>query len=144
MRLKRIENYCPLQTVRRRWADRWKLIEEPVLRSYVFVRIEANEELAVLTTSGVVNFVKWLGTPAIIRHEEIEQMKDFLEYNKKVKVEIAPLVNHTVRVIYGSLTGYEGKVIETKNRTVKLELNSLGISLVAEVETAQIDLIPTR
>lgn len=139
---KRIENYCPLHNVRRRWADRWKVIEEPVLLSYVFVRIERKDFIPVLRTSGVVNFVKWLGMPAWIRDEEMEEMKNFLHRHKEVKVESGPSVNDMVRVVGGSLAGHEGTVIETKNKTVKLVLRSLGIHLVAEVETTLINLIP--
>jgi transcription antitermination factor NusG len=38
---KGIESYCPLNKVRRRWSDRTKTIEEPLFKSYVFVKTDA-------------------------------------------------------------------------------------------------------
>jgi transcription antitermination factor NusG len=37
---KGIESYCPLNKVRRKWSDRIKTIEEPLFKSYVFVKID--------------------------------------------------------------------------------------------------------
>ena len=35
-----IESWCPVQKKERQWSDRKKIIEEPLFRSYVFVKIE--------------------------------------------------------------------------------------------------------
>ncbi|MGZ4023417.1 MAG: transcription termination/antitermination NusG family protein, partial [Flavisolibacter sp.] len=56
---KQIENYCPLNRVRRQWSDRVKIIEEPLFKSYVFVKIEDEDRSLVRMTNGVVNFVYW-------------------------------------------------------------------------------------
>ena len=40
---KGIEVYCPLNKVRRKWSDRIKTIEEPLFKSYVFVKIKDEE-----------------------------------------------------------------------------------------------------
>jgi transcription antitermination factor NusG len=37
---KGIESYCPLNKVRRKWSDRIKVVEEPLFKSYIFVRVE--------------------------------------------------------------------------------------------------------
>ena len=62
---KGIESYCPLNKVRRKWSDRIKTIEEPLFKSYVFVRIADEERTPVRMTNGVVNFVYWNGKPAL-------------------------------------------------------------------------------
>jgi transcription antitermination factor NusG len=80
---KGIESYCPLNKVRRKWSDRIKTIEEPLFKSYVFVRIRDDERSNVRMTSGVVNFVYWDGKPALIRDKEIQNIRRFLdEYEK--------------------------------------------------------------
>ena len=34
-----IEHYLPIQTVKRRWSDRIKEVQVPVVNGYIFVRI---------------------------------------------------------------------------------------------------------
>src|SRR6476469_136631 len=101
---KGIESYCPLNKVRRKWSDRIKTIEEPLFKSYVFVKIDEEERSNVRMTNGVVNFVYWNGKPAIIREKEIQTIKRFLdEYEnvEVVKMEIGP--DDRVRVTAGPM-----------------------------------------
>ncbi|MEN9685553.1 MAG: hypothetical protein RLZZ28_1339, partial [Bacteroidota bacterium] len=75
---KGLESWCPLQKIERQWSDRKKIVEEPLFKSYVFVHIDAAEKTKVLTTDGVLNFVYYLGKPAVIKTEEIELIKKYL------------------------------------------------------------------
>jgi transcription antitermination factor NusG len=76
---KGIEAYCPLNKVRRKWSDRIKTVEEPLFKSYVFVKIKDEDRTNVRMTNGVVNFVYWNGKPAIIKEKEIQTIKRFLD-----------------------------------------------------------------
>src|SRR6185369_1134152 len=73
-----IESYCPLNKVHKQWSDRVKLVEEPLFKSYVFVHIPKNGQAAVRLVNGVLNFVYWLGKPAVIKQVEIDRIKRFL------------------------------------------------------------------
>ena len=64
---KGIEAYCPLNKVRRKWSDRMKTIEEPLFKSYVFVKVEDAGMTEVRFVDGVLNYVYWNGKPAIVR-----------------------------------------------------------------------------
>src|SRR5436305_10048529 len=75
---KGIESWCPLQKVERQWSDRKKIINDPIFKSYVFVRIKPEERLPVLQTEGVLNFVHFLGKPAVIKDEEVANIKSYL------------------------------------------------------------------
>src|SRR3954462_4857025 len=83
---KKIESYCPLNKVRRKWSDRIKTVEEPLFKSYVFVKIDDAERSNVRMTNGVVNFVYWNGKPAVIREKEIQTIKRFLNEYEQVEV----------------------------------------------------------
>jgi transcription antitermination factor NusG len=83
---KGIESYCPLNKVHRKWSDRIKLIDEPLFKSYVFVKVNEDEKTAVRMTQGVVNFIYWLGKPAIIKEKEIVTIKKFLNDHHDVEV----------------------------------------------------------
>ena len=136
---KEIESYCPLNKVRRKWSDRIKIIEEPLFKSYVFVKIAEEDRSKVRMTHGVVNFVYWNGKPAIIKEKEIQTIKRFLdEYEnvEVVKMDFEP--EDRVRVISGPMMDQEGKIIEVKNKTVKLCIDSLGYMLIAYIDKSKL------
>lgn len=139
---RRVENFCPLNKVVRQWADRRKTIFEPLFTSYVFVRATEQEHLAIKQTDGVLNLVYWLGSPAIIRDEEIEAIKNFLHVHTDVRLEkIAVNISDRVRITDGVLVHREGEVLEVKNKTVKLFLPSLGYTILAEVAKDKIEVL---
>lgn len=75
---KGIESYCPVKKVRRKWSDRIKTLEEPIFRSCVFVRIEADQKTTIRLTEGVVNFLYDKGKPAVVKGKDIEHLRKFL------------------------------------------------------------------
>jgi transcription antitermination factor NusG len=142
---KQVETYCPLNKVVRQWADRKKLVQEPLFTSYVFVHTNAPEQLTVKQTDGVLNFVYWLGQPAVIKDEEIDAVRQFLDEYHDVQLEkIGVNMNDRVKISDGPLMAREGNVIEVRNRTVKVQLPSLGYALTAEVDKANVEIISTN
>ena len=139
---KSVSNYCPLNRVIRQWADRKKTVHEPLFTSYVFIHACEAEHLTIKQTDGVLDFVYWLGKPAVIRNEEMDTLKSFLDDNYNVRLEkIKVNINDKVRIMSGPLMLREGEVLEVKNKTVKVFLPSLGYAMVAEVRTAEVEII---
>lgn len=139
---KKIENFCPLNKVVRQWADRKKAVYEPLFTCYVFVYISEQEQLAIKQTEGILNFVYWLGKPAIIKNEEIDEVKRFLNEHENVKLEkIDVNVKDKVRITAGPLMQREGDVVQISNNTVKVHLPSLGYAIVAEVKKGDVEII---
>lgn len=137
---KKIENYCPLNRVHRQWSDRKKVVLEPLFTSYVFIRISEADQLAVRQTEGVLNFVYWLGKPAMVREDEIEIIKRFLNDHDNVQVEKAFVgLNDHVRVVNGPLMMREGQVVEVRHKSVKVLLPTLGYTLIAEIEKSNLE-----
>jgi transcription antitermination factor NusG len=129
---KQIENYCPIQRLERNWSDRKKIILEPLFKSYVLVRLAPKAHIPVLQTDGVIGFVTFQGKPAVIRDEEIDIVKQFLQDYEHIQVErIDVNVNDEVTIIHGPLMQQTGQVMEVNNRMVKVMLPSLGFALVA-------------
>jgi transcription antitermination factor NusG len=140
---KHIESYCPLNKMVRQWADRKKLVLEPLFTSYVFVHTTPQEHLAIKQTDGILNFVYWLGQPAVIRDEEIDAVKQFLDEYHNVQLEKINVNMHDrVRISSGPLMAREGDVIEVRSKTVKVQLPTLGYALTAEVEKTNVEVIP--
>jgi transcription antitermination factor NusG len=139
---KKVEVYCPLNKVQKQWADRKKVVLEPLFASYVFVYITEQEHLSIKQTDGVVNFVYWLNRPAVIRNEEIDTIKKFLNEYDHVTVERTQVnLNDRVRIINGPLMMWEGHVVEIRTNTVKITLPSLGQTLVAEIRKENLETI---
>lgn len=135
LRQKGIESWCPVQKIQRQWSDRKKIIEDPVFKSYVFVRITDDERLRVLQTEGVLNFVHYLGKPAVIREEEIDAIKSYLlEKDAKISVEsLREFREHDKVVIkHGIFMDNTGSVLRAGNKKVYIKLESLGQVMIVE------------
>jgi transcription antitermination factor NusG len=134
-----IENFCPLK---RQWNGRKKVVLEPLFNSYVFVQITDTDIQHIRMTDSVVNFVYWLGKPAVIRDEEIEIMKRFMNEYANVKLEKISLdVNDKVRLIGIAPADTKANIVSVKNNIVKIILPSLGYMMLAEVEKSNIEII---
>lgn len=134
-----LESYCPLNKVRRKWSDRMKIVEEPLFKSYVFVKVKDEDRTVVRMTPGVINFVYWDGKPALIKEKEINTIKQFL--NDYENVEVRPLnleLNQRVKITTGLLMDKEGQVVGLNRKTVKVAIDSLGYMLIAHVDRTKL------
>jgi transcription antitermination factor NusG len=136
---KGVESYCPLNKIRRKWSDRLKIVEEPLFKSYVFVKVQDGERSAVRTTNGVINFVYWDKKPAVIKEKEINAIRRFLDEHENVHVHPIDLkLNQRVKVIAGSLMDQEGKVLDVRHKVVKVAIDSLGYILIAYIDRTKL------
>jgi transcription antitermination factor NusG len=136
---KGLESYCPLNKVRRKWSDRVKVVEEPLFKSYVFVKVTDSDRTAVRMTNGAINFVYWDGKPAVIKEKEITAIKRFLDEYENVEARPNQLkVNQRVRITNGSLMDQEGKVLDVRHKTARVAIDSLGYILVAHIDRTKL------
>ncbi len=136
---KGVECYCPLNKVRRKWSDRVKVVEEPLFKSYVFVKVTDEDRTTVRMTPGAINFVYWNGKPAMIREKEIIAIKRFLDEYENVEAHRVDLqVDQRVRITDGTLMDHEGKVLDVRHKSVKVAIDSLGYILVAYIERSKL------
>jgi transcription antitermination factor NusG len=139
---KGVECYCPLNKVKRKWSDRTKTVEEPLFKSYVFVKIAEEERTKVRLTNGVVNFVYWNGKPAIVREKEIQTIKLFLDENETVQVRPMDLTaQQRVLIISGTFMDLTATVLDVRKKEVKVSIDSLGYELVALIDKNKIALL---
>ena len=116
-----------------------KVVEEPLFKSYVFVKVDNNDRIAVRMTNGAINFVYWDGKPAVIKEKEINAIKRFLNEYENVEANPVDLkVNQRVRITNGTLMDKEGKVLDVRHKTVKVAIESLGYILVAYIERTKL------
>ncbi len=136
---KGVESYCPLNKVRRKWSDRVKIVEEPLFKSYVFVKVNDEDRATVRMTAGAINFVYWQGKPAVIKEKEIAAIKKFLDEYENVEAKPIDLkVNQRVRITTGTLMDQEGKVLDLHRKTARVAIDSLGYILVAYIDRTKL------
>ena len=139
---KGVECYCPLNKVKRKWSDRTKTIEEPLFKSYVFVKVSEEERTKVRLTNGVVNFVYWNGKPAVVREKEIQTIKLFLDEHENVQVRPMDLiVQQRVLITSGTFMGRTATVLDLRKKEVRVCIDSLGYELVALIDKNKIALL---
>lgn len=136
---KGLESYCPLNKVRRKWSDRVKIVEEPLFKSYVFVKVSDEDRSKVRMTNGAINFVYWDGKPAVIKEKEITAIRRFLDEYENVEARPVDLkLNQRVRITNGTLMDKEGKVVDIRHKTAKIAIDSLGYILVAVIDRTKL------
>lgn len=129
-----VESYCPLNKVQRKWSDRMKVVEEPLFKSYVFVRVTEEEKTTVRITAGVMNFVYWLGKPAVVKDKEIKTIRLFLqEYEEVEAVPVDLKPGQEVTIGAGVFMGEEAKVVDIRKKYAIVTIRSLGYQLRARV-----------
>ena len=139
---KGVECYCPLNKVKRKWSDRTKTVEEPLFKSYVFVKVTEEERSNVRLTNGVVNFVYWNGKPAIVREKEIQTIKLFLDEHENIQVRPMDLiVQQRVLITSGTFMDRTATVLDVRKKEVKVSIDSLGYELVALIDKNKIALL---
>lgn len=138
---KDIESYCPLNKVRRKWSDRIKVVEEPLFKSYIFVHIDETMKSEVRFVDGVLNYVYWNGKPAIVKDEEIIEIKKFMSEYEDVEVrqlDVKPA--DEVLVNQGVMMGASGRVLRVLgNNIVEVRIDSLGLALIAKFDKQKLD-----
>lgn len=133
-----LPGYCPFKKVKRQYSDRIKMIEVPVFKNYVFVQVSSYQEyLKVLQLDGVVNYVKYLGKAAVIKEDEMDFLKEFIEKHDQIALYDLQ-VGKVVLVTEGILKGQEGIVRNISDRKVILELPALGLKLEARTDQVSV------
>ena len=129
-------NYCPTITLLKQYSDRKKKVTKPLLSSYVMVQLEEKERNKVFACNGIVRYLFFLGKPAVVSTLQINLMQDHLNgvYNDFKVTTLSVGDSHTINE--GPFSGVTGKVVETNNAKVKLELASLGMRITLKKQAA--------
>ena len=131
-----ITNYCPTITLVKQYSDRKKKVNKSLLSSYVMVELEDNESNKVYACNGILRYLFFLGKPAVIPANQINLMQNHLNgvYNDFKVTTLSVGDSHTIT--QGPFSGVSGRVVETDNTKVKLELASLGMRITLKKQAA--------
>jgi transcription antitermination factor NusG len=136
-----IECYLPTRKVQKSWSDRKKWIEEPIFRCYIFVKVSYKEFFTALNTSGVVCYVSFGGKAQAIPESQINDIKTLLAQDEhEVTVSYERIQKGvSVEVLYGSLRGIKGEVINISGQSrLLIRIDSLNCNLYANISREEV------
>jgi transcription antitermination factor NusG len=109
---KKIETYLPMNRILRQWSDRKQWVEEPLFRSYLFVRADASERYRAVQAYGAVHWVTFRGEHTIVPNEEIDTIQRILRENPSVEACDNLEIGEEIEITHGPMTGIKGKLEE--------------------------------
>lgn len=138
-----VEAYLPLITRMKKWSDRMKKVEEPLFKSYLFVRVEEKHHFDILSIPGVTKFVSFERKAVVVPENQINAIKKYCgDYNEKEEdVKTTELhEGQLVRIIAGEMTGLVGRLafINNKKRLV-VYIEAVGHYLPINVARTRVE-----
>ena len=121
--------YLPLHRTPRVWSDRVKLIDMPLFNSYIFVKCDEGDIRTLIRIKGVVRVVYHDGKPAVIRQQEINAIKEFLE----MAAGRVLCAGDDVEILAGSMKNKSGKVIKIKKKILILHIDQLAATVSVDI-----------
>lgn len=113
-----IESYLPLIERIRKWSDRNRKVQEPLFRSYVFVRVGLGEFFQVRNVPNVMKYVSFSGKAVVIPDQQIEAIRNYLGENDRLDQEELSEIKEgqLVRIRHGQMSGLIGRMVKYRNK----------------------------
>ncbi|MBQ8223228.1 MAG: UpxY family transcription antiterminator [Bacteroidales bacterium] len=139
-----IESFLPLISRIKQWSDRKKKVEEPLFRSYLFVRILPKDETTkhkIEHVSGVVKFVSIGETPVPVPDNQIAAIKTYIADNTLHEVNCEDYKEgELVLIKSGNMKDLIGRFVNMNGKhRVIINIESVGQSLPIDVPLSNIE-----
>jgi transcription antitermination factor NusG len=117
LEFKGYELFLPTYEARRRWSDRIKIVELPMLEGYFFCRLDMANASRVITTPGVIRIVGGGSGPIAVDDAEVEALQRLVISRRQVEPFPYLRVGQAVRIESGPLTGLEGVLHDFRGKS---------------------------
>jgi transcription antitermination factor NusG len=135
-----LETFVAWHGVRRRWADRIKILEQNLIPGYVFCQSTFAERMAVMHQAGVERVVSFNRAPALIPDDEISALRRAVQSELPLGPWPYLKAGQRVRIEKGVLAGLEGALArESSGWRVVVTVSALQRSIAVEVDRDMID-----
>jgi transcription antitermination factor NusG len=137
---KGIETYLPLRRQHKQWSDRKKWVDEPFIRSYLFVRIGEHEQAEILMTKGIARFIYFGGKIASMPDRQLSDLKLLMSSALELEItEESLLPGEKIIIKAGPLKGMTGEIISYRSqKQLALRLENLGCTIIIHVAASLI------
>ncbi|MDP9046701.1 MAG: UpxY family transcription antiterminator [Bacteroidota bacterium] len=138
---KGVDAYLPLHKQLKQWSDRKKWVEEPFIKSYLFVHITEHELSEVLMTKGIARFIYFSGKIASMPDRQIAELKLLMASPFELEITEEDLQpGEKIMIKAGPLKGLTGEIISYRSqKKLALRLENMGYSIIVHVAAALID-----
>lgn len=138
---KGIETYLPLRRQLKQWSDRKKWVDEPFIKSYLFVHITLQDQAEVLMTRGIARFIYFGGKITPMPDRQIDDLK--LLMTSSIELEVTEeylLPGEKIIIKAGPLKGMTGEMIAYRSqKQLILRLENLGCSVIIHAAVSLIN-----
>ena len=141
-----IESYLPLQKRLRQWSDRRKWVEEPLLRGYIFVKIDMSDYYRVLNSRGVVSYITFEGKAVPIPENQIDVLRKIVATEADVEVAAGRFgPGDKVVVVSGPMHGLEGELVDFRgSRRMLVRIDHIGQQILVSVPAGFLEPVRDR
>ena len=124
-----INAYCPTRKEIKFWSDRKKRVDIPVLPSMVLVNIDDKKINIVFESSSVVRYMFSLGKRAIVRQNEVDILKKYLDGNFNLIGSYDSNIKVGDNFNLSSFNNEKGIVNRISKNNIWIYLKSIGYSV---------------
>lgn len=136
-----LEVYLPLRKEMHQWKDRKKMVDMPLIPSYIFLHIQKSDIYKIVRMPDCIRFIYFEKEPASIPDCQIESMKILLSSEFEIKVEnsIHLQKGDRVKILEGQFAGACGTVKNQGNKnTFAVSIDALSIDLTVIIDQSML------
>lgn len=135
-----IHSFLPTYRSVRRWKDRRKVLDLPLIPSYVFVQMGTHNRLDLLRLPGVLGVVCFQGKPTPVPSAEIENLRRGSTGSSALHPHPYLKAGRRVRIRAGSMVGVEGILVRKRDSArVVLSISLLQRSVSIDIDEADVE-----
>ncbi len=134
-----VDTYLPLIKTLKQWSDRKKWVEEPLFKSYLFVRVSPKEYFTALNASVyTIRYITFEGKAVPVPEQQIEAIKTFITQEETRNVDLSDYKpGKSVEVIEGPMKGLQGNMVRVLGKQkIRVEIEGVGKALFIEIPAA--------
>lgn len=137
-----IEAYVPIVKNVKQWNDRKKTVEEPLFTGYVFAKLLPHELDKPRYTAGVINYLSFGKQKAIVREEEIENLKYLIEKGYSLNVNSENIqAGAKVKLLLASFKNEIATVQSIKDENAIVYFESLNQYIKVKVPVSALETV---
>ncbi len=141
-----LETYLPLHRVLRKWSDRMKSVELPLIPSYTFIKMRECDLWNVRDIYGICGFVSFPSTGiAVIPEQDIANLRQLADSDREIYIHNADMLRYGahVRIVAGEFQGMEGTIVKNvQEGNFSVKIGGLNVRLVVKLEPDVLQVIP--
>ena len=134
---RKIQNYCPLNSQVHYVGEKKKITFEPLFKNIVFVEATNEDLFKIQQIDGVLSILYWLNQPAVIKRDEINIIKHFVDNCDNIKLDKCMIMPHSkIKINGGSASIVENELVAVKGDKTSALLPSLGYIITADIKSS--------